>query len=84
MLGPFNKWNIIQFTNKATTNKDFDEVHKVVLDGISDNMPALVQNGKYGAINNADPTTMDYYFVKFLSEPYTLQYDKTVDKKVIN
>ena len=51
-------------------------MHKVVLYGISDNMSALVHNGKYGVINTADPTKMGYYFVKLLSELYTLQYEK--------
>ena len=46
-------------------------------------MYALVQNGKYGAINNADPTTMGYYAVKLTSEPYTLQDDKIVENHVI-
>ena len=69
MLGSFKKWNIIQVINKKTTDKDFDAVHKVVLYGISGNMSALVQNGKYGTINTADPTTMGYYVAKFLSEP---------------
>ena len=66
VLGYFNNWNIIQFTNKTTTNEDFDAVHKVLLDSISDNMSALVQNVKYGAINIADPTTMVNYAVKLL------------------
>ena len=76
MLVSLNNWNIIKFTNKTTTNEDFYEVHKFLLDGISDNMSALVHNGKYGVINTADPTKMGYYFVKLLSEPYTLQYEK--------
>ena len=67
MLDSFKNWNIIKFTHKTTTNKVFDAVHKVVLDGISDNMYALVQNGKYSAINNSDPTTTGYYVVNFLS-----------------
>ena len=71
MLGSFNNCNIIQFDNKTTTTEVFDVANKVVLYGISDNMPALVQNGKYGAINTADPTTMGYYLVILLSEPYT-------------
>ena len=66
-LSSFNNWNMIKFTNIATTNEDFDAVHKVLLDGISDNMSALVQNGKYGTINTEDPTTIGYYVVKFLS-----------------
>ena len=46
---------------------------KVLIDGISDNMAPLAQLGKYGAINAVDPTTMIYYVIKYLSEPYTLQ-----------
>ena len=83
MLGSFNNWKNIQFTNKVTTNDYFDAVHKVVLDVISDNMSALFHNGKSGAINAAYPTTMGYYFVKILSELYTLQDEKNFDKKVI-
>ena len=45
-------------------------MNKVVLDGISDNMSALIHNGKYGVINTADQTTMGYYIFKLLSEPY--------------
>ena len=84
MLGSFKKWNIIQVINKKTADKDFDAVHKVVLYGISNNMSSLVHNGKYGAINTADPTTVGYYVVKFLSEPYMLQENKCFYKKVIN
>ena len=58
-------------------------MHKVVLDGISENRYSLVQNVKYGMINTIDPTTMVYYVAKFLSEPYKLQDNKTVDKQVI-
>ena len=32
-------------------------MHKFVLDGISDNMSALGQDGKFGAISIAYPTT---------------------------
>ena len=57
-------------------------MHKVLLYVIRDNMSILAQNGKYGAINTADPTTMGYYVVRLLSEPYTLQ-DKKFNKKFI-
>ena len=64
VLGSFNKWNIIQFTNKTTSSEYFDAVHTVVLYGISEDMAYLVQLGKYGAINASDPTTMGYYAIK--------------------
>ena len=68
----------MKFTNKRTSSEDFDDVHKVVLYGISDNMASLVQLGKYGGTNAADPTTMGYYMIKYLSQPYTLKEDQTI------
>ena len=38
VLGDFNNWNIIQLLSKSTSSDTFDEIHQVVLDGISDNM----------------------------------------------
>ena len=43
VLGSFNNWNIITLSQKVTTSGSFDNIHKVVLDGISDNMASLVQ-----------------------------------------
>ena len=40
-------------------------------------MSSLVQLGKFGAINASYPTTMGYYMMKYISEPYTLQEDRT-------
>ena len=72
MLGSFNKRNIVKITKK-TSSEDFDELHKVFIDDISDDIASLGQLGKYGAINTADPKTMGSYVIKYLSEPYTLQ-----------
>ena len=56
-------------------------MHKVLVDGISDNMSTLVQYGEYDATNTADPTTMGYYVVKLLSKPYMLQDKKQLTRK---
>ena len=77
MLGSFNNWNIIKFSNKSTSSEYFDAVHKAVLDGISENMDYLVQLGKYGATNAADTTTMGYYVIKYLHGTYKIQEDQT-------
>ena len=42
LLGEFNNWNIIDFSSKSTSSENFDAIHQVVLDGISDNMASLV------------------------------------------
>ena len=57
LLGSFKNCNIIQLSQKSTPSDAFDEIHQVVLDGISDNMASLVESGKYGDIKITDTTT---------------------------
>ena len=73
MLGYFNVQNIIQLTKKTTYREDFDEVHKVVLDGIISNIQSLLQTWKYDAINASYPTALGYYIVNYVSDNFTLQ-----------
>ena len=63
--GYFNNWNIIQLSQKSTPSVTFDEIHQVVLDGISDNMASLVESGKYGAINTIEKITHVFYVIMF-------------------
>ena len=58
VLGPYNNWNIIDLSPKPLTFEAFDDMHKVVLDGISENTASLFQSGMYGAINTDDTTKM--------------------------
>ena len=83
VLGFFNNWNIIQLSHKSTPSDAFDEVHQVVLDGISDNMALLFESGKYGSINKTDTTTNGFYIIMFTSEAYKLQDNTTIDVKII-
>ena len=73
VLGAFNNWNIIQLSSKSTSSDTFDEIHQVILDGISDNMASLVESGTYGAINTTDTSTNGFYVIMFISGAYTLQ-----------
>ena len=43
-----------------------------MLDGISDNIAYILQLMRYDATNAVDPTTMLYYVIKYLSEPYII------------
>ena len=52
-----------------------DEIHQVVLDGISDNMESLVESGKYGAINTTDSSTNG--FMLFCSHQVRIHSRKT-------
>ena len=61
----------------------FDEIHQVVLDGISDNMASLVESGNYGDINTTDTSTNGFYVIMFTSGAYTLQENRTIDGQII-
>ena len=66
-------------SSKSTSSDTFDEIHQVVLDGISDNMASLVESGKYGSINITDTSTNGFYVIMFTSRAYTLQVNTTID-----
>ena len=84
VLGSYKNWNIIELTPKSTSFQAFDDIHKVVLDGISENMDSLVQSDLYGAINTDDTTTNGFYVIQFISEAYTPQNNKTIYGQVIS
>ena len=65
-------------SSKSTSSETFDEIHQVVLDGISDNMASLVESGKYGAMNTADTYTKGFYVIMFTSGEYTFQENTTI------
>ena len=69
---------------KSISYEAFDEIHQVFLDGISENMPSLVQSGMYGAINTDDTTTNGFYVIQLLSNSYTLQNNTTINGQVIS
>ena len=63
----------MQLSLKSTSSDTFDEIHQVVLDGISDNMASLVESGTYGSIKTTDTSTNVFYVIMFTSDEYTLQ-----------
>ena len=73
VLGPYNNWKIIYLTPKSIPSEAFDEIHQVVLDGISENMASLIQSRMYGAINTDETTTNGFYVIQFISEAYKLK-----------
>ena len=62
----------------------FDEIHEVVLDGISENMASLVQSSIYGASDTYGTTKNGLYVIQLLSETYKLQNNTAIDGQVIS
>ena len=84
VLVSYNNCNIIHLTPKSIPFEEFDEIPKVVLDEISENMASLVQSGMHGVINTDYTTTNGLYAIQFLSEAYTLKNNTTIDGQVIS
>ena len=63
--------------SKTTCSEEFDDVHKVLLDGISANMVSLLHTGKHVAINAAYTTILCNLVFYYIYELFTLQYDIT-------
>ena len=66
-------------SQKSTPYDAFDEIHQVVLDGISDNMTSLVESVKYGAINTTDAITNRFHVIMLTSGAFKLQDNTTID-----
>ena len=78
VLRSYKNWNIIELTLKPTPFEAFDEINKVVLDGINENMASLVKSGMYCASNTDETTTNGLYVIQLISEAYTLQNNTTI------
>ena len=68
---------------KSTSSDTFDEMHQVVLDGISDNMASLVESGKYVALIKTEISTNGFYVIMFTSGAYKLQENTTIDGQIL-
>ena len=67
VLGSYKIWNYIELTPKSTPFEAFDEIHKVVIDGISENMASMFQSVMYVAINTYYTITIGLYIIQFIS-----------------
>ena len=75
---------VIHLSHKLTPFGDFEYIHQVVLDVISDNMASVVQYDKYVSVNIYDTTKNGYYVIKFISEVYRLRNNTTIGLKIIS
>ena len=57
----YKNWNIIELTQKSIPFEALDEIHKVVLDRIIENMASLGQSDMYGDITTSGNTTNGFY-----------------------
>ena len=84
VMDPYNNCSIIHLTPKSIPSEAFDEIHQVVIDGISENIASLVQSGMYGAINKYDTTKKWILCHSLHLICIKLQNSTTIDGQVIS
>ena len=65
VLVSYKFFNTIELTPKSTPFEAFDEIHKVVIDRIRENMVLLVQWGIYGVINTDDTFNSPHRYIRY-------------------
>jgi len=75
-----NDWKLITLVDAKDSDVDLnDEVHELVLEGITDRLETRVAVGGYGAVSTDDPESDGYYMLQWDSEPQTLENDVEID-----
>eukprot|EP00957_Ditylum_brightwellii_P112893 8608077-Ditylum_brightwellii.AAC.1 len=74
----------MDFTRDSETDEEsFEEVHKILVQSIGNNMAELIEIDYYGAVNTSDSRADGSYVVKFVESPHTLQEEVEVNDTVI-
>ena len=66
MLDTYNKWNIVTFSTKSSLVEEIDDIHKVMICGIINNIYFLEYNIRYVYFIETDESTMGYYAVIYI------------------
>ncbi len=71
-----NDWKICTLVPKMEADKKLvrESLH-CILNALEARMSLMMHEGQVGAVGTSDKAAMDYYLVKWLSEPHTLQED---------
>eukprot|EP00957_Ditylum_brightwellii_P053525 4056139-Ditylum_brightwellii.AAC.1 len=59
------------------------EIQDSIIQGVADNMGAMVSENNFGAVNTNNPKAKGFCIVKFTSLPYALQENIEVDNDLI-
>ena len=79
IFGSYNDWIIMTFVNKKTPDNEYDNVHRLVMSGLTKNMSSKIIVGNIGVVATNDTNTEGYFLVQFDSVPCPLQEDTTLD-----
>ena len=73
----------MQLSQKSITFEAFEDIHQIVLNGISYIMASLDQSSKYGPMNIADTSKNGYDDIMFISEACNLKNNITIFRTII-
>ena len=74
----------MDFTKDSETEEEcLEEIHKVLVQSIGNNMAEFVEINYYGAVSTNDSRADGFYVVKFVESPHTLQEEVEMNAKII-
>jgi hypothetical protein len=77
-----NDWKLICLVDTKDSVIDLnDEVHELILQGITERLATRVEAGGYGAVSTDDPEADGYYVLQWDSEPREVEEDVMIDEK---
>ena len=69
----YNNWRVVDLVSTNDTPEEEEEVFEKILHGTEARMNERILIGTFGAMRTNDEATQEYYLVKLITEPYTLQ-----------
>ena len=75
MLEHYNGYNIMKLLDNKAPQVEFDNIHVLIIAGMSTNKSELVQVYGYGDIAANDEAADNLFIVRFTYVSYTLQED---------
>ena len=77
----YNNWRVVDFITPNVVTEDEEKVYETILHEIEAKMDQKILIGTFGAMRTNDEATQEFYLVKRITEPYTVQKN-TVMKRV--
>ena len=74
---------MVIFENSFTIENMFDDIHKIILDGISSHVCYVVSTEEFGVVSTDNPNKYSYYIIKFTYNLCTIRGGVSIYGRII-
>ena len=68
----YNNWRVVDLATTNIATEDEEAIYETILHGIEARENERILIGTFSAMRTDDKATQGYYFVKRITEPYTV------------